>query len=204
VRAFRWYVAVAAVGLLTAWAESSALHQLFHELSAQASSGVVGDQFSRSVSRVDLLSLVTLTVAAPFYVPVLVWQYRAASTARLLGLPAVHSAGLGVAGWFIPVVNLWFPYQALRDCLPPGHPDVRLVGWTWGCFLATGALTGTTEVLALAGSPAGFATAGAALALAAGCAHFGVRTVRSVGLAHQDLLLRGPWPGSTGLPMKWS
>lgn len=195
-RGFRWYVVVIAVGLLVAWAQSSSVRQLFHDLRVQASSGVVQDQISRTETGTNLLSLVTLTVAAPFYVLVLIWQYRAASTARLLSLPAAHSAGLGVGSWFIPVVNLWFPYQALRDCLPPGHPDTGLVGWTWGCFLSAAVVTGVAEVLALFGSPVGFAVAAVALALGVGFAHFGARTVRSIGRAHRDLLFPGPAEGA--------
>jgi hypothetical protein len=195
-RGFRWYVAAIAVGLLVAWAQSSTFRQLFHDLRVQASSGVVQNQFSHTATDTNLLSLVTLAMAAPFYVLVLIWQFRAASTARLLSLPAAHSAGLGVGGWFIPVVNLWFPYQALRDCLPPGHPDARLVGRTWGCFLSAGAATGVAEVLALFGSQVGFAMAAVALALGVGVAHFGARTVRSIGRAHRDLLFPAPAEGA--------
>jgi hypothetical protein len=61
----------------------------------------------------------------------LIWQFRAASLARQLGYPARHSPGWGVAFWFIPIVNLWMPYQAIRDCLPPGHPERRSVLWVW-------------------------------------------------------------------------
>jgi hypothetical protein len=195
-RGFRWYVVVIAVGLLVAWAESSTFRQLFRDLRVQASSGVIQDQFSRTATDTNLWSLVTVTLAAPFYVLVLIWQYRAASTARLLSLPAAHSAGLGVGSWFIPVVNLWFPYQAVRDCLPPRHPDVRLVGWTWGCYLSAGVATGVAEVLAFFGSPVGFVMAAVALALGVGLAHFGARTVRSIGRAHRDLLFPAPMEGA--------
>ena len=52
----------------------------------------------------------------------LVWQYRAATTARALGYPARRSPALGAWSWVIPVLNLWSPYQAMRDLLPPGTP----------------------------------------------------------------------------------
>jgi hypothetical protein len=55
------------------------------------------------------------------------WQYRAASTARALGYAAKHSPGWGVGCWFVPIVALWMPYQALRDCLPPTIPTA---GWS--------------------------------------------------------------------------
>jgi hypothetical protein len=66
-----------------------------------------------------------------------VWQFRATSAARSLGLPATHSPGWGVGSWFVPIVNLWMPYQALRDCLPPGDPDRKLVLRWWLVLQAT-------------------------------------------------------------------
>jgi len=67
----------------------------------------------------------------------LVWQYRAATTARALGYPARRSPALGAWSWVIPVVNFWFPYQAIRDLLPPGHEVRTLVLRTWLCYMFT-------------------------------------------------------------------
>ena len=53
-----------------------------------------------------------------------VWQHRAASAGRALGIPARHSPAWGVGAWFVPIANYWIPYSAIRDCLPPGDPDV--------------------------------------------------------------------------------
>jgi hypothetical protein len=87
----------------------------------------------------------------------LVWQYRAATTARVLGYPARRSPGLGVGSWFIPVVNLWFPYQALRDLLPLGHPLRPLALRTWLSYLLMGILAGASELIAFTSIPAGVA-----------------------------------------------
>ena len=51
-----------------------------------------------------------------------IWQHRAASAARALGIASRRSPAWGVGSWFVPVVNLWMPYTAVRDCLPPGIP----------------------------------------------------------------------------------
>ena len=66
----------------------------------------------------------SVTVAAT--VVLLVWQLRAARTAKALGYPARFSPGAGIWMWFIPVANLVLPYQALADLLPPDHRDRRL------------------------------------------------------------------------------
>ncbi len=187
-RAFAWYLVVIAVGLLTAWAESSSFRQIFHALRVQASTGVTQPRVIDGVEKSNLLSVATLLVVTPFYVLLLIWQYRAARTARLLGLPAAHSAGLGVGSWFIPVVNFWFPYQAFRDCLPPGHPDVRAVNRMWACFITVLGTNLVTQVLAWIGTSVAFLFAAGALAVGIGFACYGVRTVRSITAAHRRLL----------------
>ena len=68
----------------------------------------------------DLAAIAAVVVAC-------MWQYRAASTARALGLPAKHSPGWGVGSWFVPIVNYWMPYQAIRDCLAKDDPNRRVV-----------------------------------------------------------------------------
>ncbi len=104
----------------------------------------------------------SLLVSLVFIVAVifaLVWQHRAASAARALGIPSDHSPGWGVGSWFVPIVNLWIPYQAVRNCLPPGDPHrPRVLHW-WIAWLVTVFVGGAFGVTAL------FST-GAALALA--------------------------------------
>jgi hypothetical protein len=77
-------------------------------------------------------SVLTLCSIAAIVV-VCVWQFRAATAARALRLPATRSPGWGVAFWFIPVVNLWMPYQAIRDCLAPSDPNRTVVLRFWLC-----------------------------------------------------------------------
>ncbi len=78
----------------------------------------------------------------------LVWQYSAARVARGLGYPARTSPGFGVASWFIPIVNLWFPYWALSDCLPPGHRLRPTARWAWFAYIGSGVLVAATAVTA--------------------------------------------------------
>ncbi len=76
-----------------------------------------------------------LTVAAIVFA--CIWQHRAATAARSLGYPAARSPAWGVGCWFVPIVNLWMPYGAVRDCLPPDHPErARVLRW-WVAWLCT-------------------------------------------------------------------
>ncbi len=102
---------------------------------------------------VDLPGL-ALVASEIFFV---VWQFRAATAARALGMPARRSPRAGVILWFIPVANLWCPYQAIRDCLPYDHPERRTVLRFW-LALVVGELCGGAGVVVGAFSrPAGIA-----------------------------------------------
>lgn len=117
-----------------------------------------------------------------------IWQHRAASAGRALGIPARSSPAWGVGSWFVPIVNLWIPYSAVRDCLPPGHPYRRRVLHWWIAWLLAGFLstlaaatalfsTGTALVLSI---PAALACV-AVIAWAPGI-------VLTIAAAHQEAL----------------
>ena len=135
------------------------------------------------------------TVAA--LILLLVWQYRAAVAARSLGLPARRSPGWGVGSWFVPVVNLWLPYGAIRDCLPPGHPGRRRVLRYWLAFLGAAAAGGAVTFTAPFSRPAAVVV----LVVAAGL--WGLAAVWAVGVygtiyeAHRGA---GPAPAPPGPP----
>jgi hypothetical protein len=156
------------------WAVASAtfsslrnqLHQFMNEIHAgsaasQPTTTLTTAQFA-GFGAANLLDVLLLLVGVCF----LIWQYRAATVARNLGYPARRSPGLGVGGWFIPLVNLWFPYQSLRDLLPPTHAMRRWALLAWLAYLGT-SLFGTIGAALLALGPwvAGIAV----LVLAAAC-----------------------------------
>ncbi len=74
--------------------------------------------------------------ALGLWVVVYLWVYAAATLARSAGLPARREPGLVVASFFIPIVNLWWPYQSICDTLPPDHPTRRRVLRWWLLTLA--------------------------------------------------------------------
>jgi hypothetical protein len=114
-----------------------------------------------------------------------VWQFRAASTARALRLPAKLSPGWGVVVHFIPVVSLWMPYQAIRDCLAPTDPHRGLVlrfwlfniGMQFGIFLTVIGLMASTYFAIVVAIPTAICALGV-LSLAPG-------VVTSIATAHR-------------------
>ncbi len=128
----------------------------------------------------------TVAVAVVF----LVWQHSAASTARDLGYPARRSPALGVGSWFIPVVGLWFPYQALRDCLLPGHPARPSSLTAWLAHISGGVLLSVAVLTTLLAGLYGLIP----LALSAGCfgaaARIGTRLIKTIREDHRLAVAR--------------
>ncbi len=148
---------------------------------------------SNSLTPVGFL-VAAVTVAA--VIVACMWQHRAASAGRALGIPSHRSPAWGVGSWFVPVVNLWMPYSAVRDCLPPDHPYRRRVLHWWIAWLLTGFLgtlaagaalfsTGTALVLSI---PAALACL-AVIAWAPGI-------VLAIAASHQEILAQEA--GGTG------
>jgi hypothetical protein len=116
------YGAVIAVQLLRVYTDGPRLRTVIHQIvrggdTGTQSSYIYVNAHPQFPVVMDIGQLLLIGIAALF----LTWQYNAARVARSLGYPARTSPGFGVAAWFIPVINFWFPYWALRDLLPPGH-----------------------------------------------------------------------------------
>lgn len=114
-----------------------------------AQRGITPPQYhaeSNSFAPLGLLALMVFVAAVIF---ACIWQHRAASAGRALGIPSQFSPAWGVGCWFVPVVNLWMPYLALRDCLPAEHPQRAHVLHWWIALLLAGFLTLTALCCAL-------------------------------------------------------
>ena len=57
------------------------------------------------------------------------WSYQAARSGAALGLPQRREPGWALAGWLVPVINLWFPVQSVRRFVPDDALTPRL--WWW-------------------------------------------------------------------------
>jgi hypothetical protein len=91
-----------------------------------------------TVSWLGNLSQVGILVVGIFF---LIWFHKAATLSRALGRPARRSPGWAVAGFLIPIVNFWFPYQSAIDMVPPGHPATDAVKRWWALWLTMSLMT---------------------------------------------------------------
>jgi len=82
----------------------------------------------------------------------MVWMFKATTTARSMGTPTTRTAGLSCAGWIIPIVSLWWPYQAMSDIARPAGVAGRRIGWWWATEIASTLLTIVGSFVVLLGS----------------------------------------------------
>jgi hypothetical protein len=119
-----------------------------------------------SLNVVGLVSTAATVVLA-------IWTYKSTLAARSFGHRTAHSPGWAAAGWFVPVVSLWFPYQAVRDLVPVQHPARRRVGWWWACWLIGPFACVATGVAALVSLPVALLVATVPVAVAVLAARLG-------------------------------
>lgn len=135
-----------AIGTLT--------YPTFHDFDADISSsneqilllalGVFGIVFG--------ITFIVLVVATCMF------MYRANANVRALGATALeYSPGWCGGYWFVPILNLFRPYQAMKEiykasCKPndtawKGVQPLAVFGWWWGCWLIGNWLTrGSTRL----------------------------------------------------------
>src|SRR3954469_12141115 len=72
-----------------------------------------------------------------------IWQHHAQANAAVLsGGPLRFTPGWAVGWWFIPIANLWKPFQAVRELWKASHgggwqtiATWSLLGWWWATWL---------------------------------------------------------------------
>ena len=85
----------------------------------------------------DVLSSILFLVSAVFFCR---WLYRAAANARALGAQGMEvKPGWAVGGFFIPILNLFLPYQAVKEIWLHGayqrdHSHSLVTKW-WAAWL---------------------------------------------------------------------
>jgi hypothetical protein len=140
---------------------------------------------SNSYAPVGLL-VGALTIAA--IVIACIWQHKAASAGRALGIPSLYSPAWGVGCWFVPVVNLWMPYAAVRNCLPAGDPErPRVLHW-WIALLLAGFLTMGADTAALFSTGTGFVLSVPAALASVAVIAWAPRIVMAIAASHAQVL----------------
>jgi hypothetical protein len=119
---------------------------------------------------------------------VMIWLYRAARFARNAGLPARRDPVWAALGFFIPIVNFWFPYQVAADSFPYAHPDRRLAGRWWTWYLISSLFIFAVLVASAFSTTAGVVTALLGAGAYALSAIYARRLIVAVGAAHEQLL----------------
>lgn len=172
------------IGLLITWTTSHQYRAYFDALRVQANS----HHWTSHLGHPPFAAYLVFVVQIPAYIGLLIWQFRAAKTARILGLPAKHSPALGAWSWIIPIVMFWFPYQTVRDCLPGEDPHRHVVRQMWFCLITMTVADVSAVALINAGLFEGAIFAGIALAFGLGFALTGTKSVRAISDAHKGLV----------------
>jgi len=79
----------------------------------------------------QIASLTGFAIAILF----MLWFYRAASTGWSSGIPARRGPMLATLSFIIPILNLWWPYQAALDMVPADDPQRGVIRRWWVLWL---------------------------------------------------------------------
>lgn len=85
----------------------------------------------------DVIAIPWMFVLIAAYVVTCLWLYQARTNAEVLR-PEVHHArsrGWVWGGWVVPFVNLWFPYQVVRDIVKGADRPTPMLGWWWASWV---------------------------------------------------------------------
>jgi hypothetical protein len=125
---FRWAMAGFAVSLFLVMVGSAFLFHGGIHFDHTDPDGTV--HISRTFVVAQLISLPYGFVGHAYLALLIAWLYNAGKFADTQRWPTVRSRTLGAFSPLIPIVNLWWPYDAIRDLYPPGgRPDVALRWW---------------------------------------------------------------------------
>jgi hypothetical protein len=176
------YATMTIVNGLVVWATAKSWSDYFHALRLQFDH--LGSPQYANAANPPLWGYLLVPFVLGAQILFLIWQYRSATTARRLGFPAVRSPGWGVGSYFVPVVQLWMPYGALRDCLPPGHPQRLSILYAWIALVVGAGVAGVLPVALPFDRPIGLTLLLVELAAEIAVAILGTRMVRTIGVAH--------------------
>jgi hypothetical protein len=135
--------------------------------------GTISDaQADASDARIKVLEWTSVVLYVVTGIGWFVWLSRAYRNVRAIGSRTTDtSPGWAIGYWFIPIINVFRPYQIMkelwlrsaqcnRDPLDRNKPGAALIGFWWMLWIGTGALSRTAGRLARdAEAPAAILTA---------------------------------------------
>jgi len=107
-----------------------------------------------------IVGIVEFLIAIVTGITFLRWIYRSNKNLRALsGESMVFTPGWSVGWYFIPIANLWKPYQAMKEIWDVSHKnnsiDHAVVGWWWVLWLTSNSLDRLAAKVALRANDAG-------------------------------------------------
>jgi hypothetical protein len=134
---------VASVVLAVTWTLVQLTHMMLAPRAAQtyADAAVLGLSPAESAfTAYDMVGTLVTPVALAAYIASGLWLYKSRVSAQGANPSFVHERSKVWAwlGWAVPVVNLWFPYQVVRDVRRATSPQpVTGIGWWWAAWLVS-------------------------------------------------------------------
>lgn len=117
---------------------------------------LLSDDMIRLWEAMPLVGWLLVALFGVMVVMISMWLYRAAKNARSIRPQMETSPGWAVGWYFIPVANLWKPYQAMAEiwrisCAPDrwrsAETPAAMKGW-WAAWLASNIISNVSNRLA--------------------------------------------------------
>jgi hypothetical protein len=141
-----WVVSLLCLWVVIAVSEALAFAHRIDLMKQLQHGGLITDDTATTAdSAVVLATSLDLIVFIVTAVMWCVWQHRAHTNAiQLSGGGLRFTPGWAVGWWFIPVANLWKPFQAVRELWAASHAADRwrtvgtwpLIDWWWTLWIA--------------------------------------------------------------------
>jgi hypothetical protein len=123
------------------------LAEIIEAMTAYGAARAYADAARRAVAPIDVFTaydgagLFWMLATCVAYIATCLWLWQARANAELLS-PVRHTRARGWiwAGWLVPIVCLWFPFQIVRDIRRAAELDGQkrgpATGLWWGLWLA--------------------------------------------------------------------
>jgi hypothetical protein len=143
------------VGVLLLWGDGARWVSAIRSENANTPAGqpLKFPPFPGGLKLAPLFFVAGYAVSIAALIALVIFTYAAATHARDLGIPARLTPVWAIIGWIVPVVSIWFPYWALRDCMPHGEVRGRDLALRWWLLYAFSSILIIFAVVARALSP---------------------------------------------------